>query len=139
MKAQAGSSPASRNNRRRQGSQARYTFITAIVAAAMLAAIPANAQNASANPPDKQSNSLDEIVVRAEKQGRSIMDTATSVVVIDAAALEQQAGLEPKTYWNSFPISPLPARATLPQPYAVSTARAPPRARMLFSLALAAD
>ena len=31
---------------------------------------------------------FDEIVVRAEKLGRSIMDTATSVVVIDAAALE---------------------------------------------------
>src|ERR1700723_1994161 len=92
MKAQAGSIPASRNDRRRQRAQAKYSFIIAIVAAAMVAAVPASAQNASANPPYKQSNSLDEIVVRAEKQGRSIMDTATSVVVIDAAALEQQSG-----------------------------------------------
>jgi outer membrane receptor protein involved in Fe transport len=103
MKAQAGSSPASRNDRRRQRSQAKYSFVIAIVAAAMVAAVPASAQNASANPPDKQSNSLDEIVVRAEKQGRSIMDTATSVVVIDAAALEQQAGTGTKDLLELIP------------------------------------
>src|SRR5580692_594976 len=104
MKAQAGSSPASRNDRRGLRSQAKDTFIAAIVAAAaMLATISASAQNASTNPPDKQSNSLDEIVVRAEKQGRSIMDTATSVVVIDAAALEQQAGTGTKDLLELIP------------------------------------
>jgi iron complex outermembrane recepter protein len=93
MKAQAGPSPASRNDCRIQRSQAKHFFIISIItAAAMVAAIPASAQNAGASPTDKQSNSLDEIIVRAEKQGRTVMDTATSVVVIDASALEQQSG-----------------------------------------------
>src|SRR5260370_14386651 len=61
-----------------------------------MAAVPASAEDVGASPPNKQSNSLDEIVVHAEKLGRSIMDTATSVVVLDAAALAQQSAIGTK-------------------------------------------
>ncbi len=95
MKAQAGSISASRNDGQRRKSQVKFSFIAAIIMAAM-AAVPASAEDVSASPPNKQSNSLDEIVVHAEKLGRSIMDTATSVVVLDAAALAQQSAIGTK-------------------------------------------
>lgn len=41
-----------------------------------------------------ESLTLEEVVVTSERRSRSIMDTATSVVVLDSTALEQRAGLD---------------------------------------------
>lgn len=57
-----------------------------------LAAGAANAQNTTSTATD--SITLEEIIVTSERIDRSIMNTATSVVVLDAATLEQRGGLD---------------------------------------------
>ena len=59
------------------------------------AAATSNTGDSSRNQaePDERTV-LEEVVVISERRGRSLMNTSTSVVVLDAAALEQRAGLD---------------------------------------------
>lgn len=61
------------------------------VLATLIVAVSAKAQEA---PGRDDGSMLEEITVTAERRGRSLMDTSTSVVVFDAAALEQRAQIE---------------------------------------------
>lgn len=45
-------------------------------------------------PASRESTVLEEVIVTSERRDRSIMDTSTSAVVLDAATLEQRAGLD---------------------------------------------
>ncbi|HEX4243079.1 MAG TPA: TonB-dependent receptor [Steroidobacteraceae bacterium] len=62
----------------------------AAIAAVLAGAAPADAQVAGASSSSDESPALDEIVVHAERLDRSLLNTATSVFVVDAAQLEQQ-------------------------------------------------
>lgn len=66
------------------------------VPAALVAAFAATAVGAQ-NAPDRsaaRTDALEEVIVTAERLGRSLMETSTSVVVLDAAALELRPLIE---------------------------------------------
>jgi iron complex outermembrane recepter protein len=69
----------------------RTPLVRTAVLAALTAATAANAQEqSSANA----GFVLDEVTVTAERLGRSLMDTSTSIVVLDAQDLERRAQIE---------------------------------------------
>lgn len=68
----------------------------AAVMIALYAALPAaaQAQDAAKESKDQDRETLSTVIVTAERLGRSLMETSTSVVVLDAEALEKQPAVD---------------------------------------------
>jgi outer membrane receptor protein involved in Fe transport len=75
----------------------------AAVTVLLAAAMPANAQVSDTSAASAQAPNLDEIVVHAERLNRSLLNTATSVFVLDAAQLEQQPINDTKDLFGHLP------------------------------------
>ena len=72
------------------------------IASSGQAAEPAQASAASKDE-EQASGNIEELIVTAERLGRSVLDTSTSVVVIDAEALAQRAADGIKDLMSSVP------------------------------------